>query len=52
MKKLGLVLVGILLTIVLAVAWADRDRSANEGQCNALAKPSLRITPEHDFFPE
>lgn len=48
MKKLGLVLVGILLTIVLAVAWADRDRSANEASMPVdvpPAAPSSGTTP-------
>lgn len=48
MKKLGLGLVGILLTIVLAVAWAGRDRSANEASVPvdvAPAAPSSGTTP-------
>jgi hypothetical protein len=46
MKKLGLGLVGILLTIVLAVAWTGRDRSANQASVPVDVTPAAPPTGE------
>ena len=52
MKKLGLGLVGILLTIVLAVAWAGRDRSASEASVPVDVTPAAPSTGEIPTAPE